>query len=249
MKIHLVKTRLVNSYIVEYPDRLLVIDVAIKCHRYVMGFIDQQLKRPISDVALVVCTHDDPDHIGGVFALASLCSAEVAIPYAAKRNFNKWFNNPYGPFVRMMTSSREMLLPRAWQMYLSPQRNRAAQRQFKLNTEQKFDKSASSIEADYRLKDGETLPGFDEWQVVHTPGHSWDSICFFHVQSASLVTGDTLLGSAQKGLVVPSIYASRSQTLVSLEKLAQLNIHSVYPGHGNIITGDQLIGTHNLLTS
>lgn len=83
--IHLVKTRYVNSYVVEYADRLLVVDVAFKCHAYVLGFIEQKLKRPISDVGLIVCTHDDPDHIGGVAAFAELCAAEVAVPYASFR--------------------------------------------------------------------------------------------------------------------------------------------------------------------
>ncbi len=73
MQIHQVKTRLVNSYVVAYDDHLLVIDVASRCHRQVLGFIESQLQRDISEVALVLSTHDDPDHMGGIAELARIC--------------------------------------------------------------------------------------------------------------------------------------------------------------------------------
>ena len=75
MNIHQLKTRLVNTYVVEYDERLLVMDVAIGCHEYVMGFIAHDLRRDIEQVDLVICSHDDPDHMGGVADLARACRA------------------------------------------------------------------------------------------------------------------------------------------------------------------------------
>lgn len=247
MKVHLVKTRLVNSYVVEYPDRLLVVDVAVKCHRYVLGFIEQELKRPVSDVALVICTHDDMDHMGGVFALAKLCQASVAVPIASGRSSHKWVNNPSGFFTRLLTSVREMFRARAWDMYFNKDRDQAASQQAKHQTIADEDTTISDDSTiNHRLKGGQTLAGFDDWQVVHTPGHSWDSCCYYHPQSASLITGDTLLGSGKENrLVVASIYSSQRQTKRTLDKLSELSVTQVYPGHGSVITGEGLIGQHN----
>ncbi|BFM18078.1 hypothetical protein R50073_42610 [Maricurvus nonylphenolicus] len=247
MKIHQVKTRLVNSYIVEYPDRLLVVDVAIKCHRYVLGFIEQHLNRPISDVDLVICTHDDADHMGGIAALAKLCGADVALPHASGRGHHKLANNPTGFLTRFRTSFRESFRARAWDMYFNKDRSRAAAKQPKLEKTAEDSSANTKLAADYRLIGGQSLPGFDEWQVLHTPGHTWDSCCYFHPHSNSLITGDTLLGSGKiNRLVVPSIYSSRRQTLRTLNKLSKLEINTVYPGHGSIISGSGLIGRHNM---
>ena len=247
MEIHRVKTRLVNSYVIAYPERILVVDVAVKCHRHVLGYIEQDLGRAIDDVALVTCTHDDPDHMGGVLALAQLCAAEVALPLAAGRGHRKLFNNPTGPLNRIRTSARESLRPRAWNMYMNPARDRAAAKAPQLAKDTASGSERIEQSTSHRLKDGHSLPGFDDWQVIHTPGHTWDSCCYYHPQSGSLISGDTLLGSAKiNRLVTPSIYSSRRQTLRSLAKLAQLKINTVYPGHGSVISGNDLIGRHNL---
>jgi len=247
MNIHLVKTRLVNSYIVEYPDRLLVVDVAVKCHRYVLGYIEQELKRPVSDVALVICTHDDADHMGGVFALAKLCQADVAIPFSSGKGSHKLVNNPTGAVRRFVTSVREMFRARAWDMYFNKDRDRAATQQAKHQMPVEESTSTTDLKINNRLQGGQAIPGFDDWKVVHTPGHSWDSCCYYHPHSSSLITGDTLLGSGKENrLVVASIYSSRRQTVRTLNKLSKLSVSSVYPGHGSVITGTDLIGRHNL---
>lgn len=220
-------------------------DVAVRCHRYVLGFIETQLQRNIVDVQLVICSHDDPDHMGGVQALATLSRAEIALPEAAGSWLLKLKNNPTGHINRTRTSIAELFKARAWAMYLNPKRDRLAKAQPKyegIATADVHGKTHNNIAANYRLSDADTLPGFSDWTVLHTPGHSWDSCCFYHAQTGSLLTGDTLLGSGQQGiLVAPSIYAHRKQTQASLDKLRALDIRVVYPGHGGVIEGRDLI--------
>ena len=240
--IHQVRTRLVNSYVIEYTDKLMVMDVAVKCHRYVLGFIEHELRRDIAEVQLVICSHDDPDHIGGVFALAGLSNAMVGIPFASNLTLHKIRNNPYGGLVRLQTSLREAFRPRSWTMYVNPQRDRNARSKPKFTGQPPQDNKLRPQRADYRLRNGDPLPGFADWTVIHTPGHSWDSCCYYHPQSRSLLTGDTLLGSGKHSkLVVPSIYANARQTRETLQKLRNLDIEAVYPGHGSIIEGSDLI--------
>ncbi len=238
MQIHQVKTRLVNSYVVEYDDAILVMDVAAKCHRYVLGFVEQTLQRDIHDIQLVICSHDDPDHIGGVFHLAALCDAKVAIPYAAKKTKTKLFNNPSSLLVRPATMLREAFRPRAWEMYFNPKRNHSARQQPKLCATKRPGQTPMVRAPDFRLKRDCELPLFDDWDVLHTPGHSWDSCCYYHRQSQSLLSGDTLLGSRKKQrLMAPSIYANPLQMRETLQNLQQLDIKTVYPGHGSVLEG------------
>ena len=236
MNIHQIKTRLVNTYVIEYPDRLLVMDVAAGCHRYVLGFIDHELRRDIHDVKLVICSHDDPDHMGGVKSLAAICGADMAIPLSSGELHHKFRHDPVGLLVRFVTTLREGFRGRAWEMYFNPRRNVEARK--KPRYERKDEPALLTPPAirQLRLQGGTTLPGFDDWQVIHTPGHSWDSCCYFHEASGSLLSGDTLLGSAkQEKVVIPSIYANSRQTRQSLAVLRQLNIQAVYPGHGSVI--------------
>ncbi len=242
MKIHRVKTRLVNSYVVEYPQKLLVVDVALKCHRQVLGFIEQALQRPVSDITLAICTHDDPDHIGGLADLALLSGAQQGIPYAAASPLRKWMNDPAGAVVRFGTGMREALRARSWQMYVNKERDRRARELAHYAGDAPASLSDPEISKRLLLKHRHPLPDFPDWEVVHTPGHSWDSCCFYHAETGSLISGDTLLGSAKLGrLVVPSIYSNGRQTRNTLKRLAKYPISAVYPGHGSPQFGDSLL--------
>ncbi len=245
MQIYQVKGRLVNSYVVEDGQHLFVVDVAVEGEKYVLGFIEQVLHRPIKDVTLVLSTHDDPDHIGGVRRLAKQCGAEVGYPLASLDPMTKMAHDPMGMVFRFGSGCMEMMRGRAWDMYVSPKRNALAQQKpmKKLDEDVAVAEDEKYTEPDYRLKDGNTLPGFPDWQVVHTPGHTWDSCCYYHTPSKSLLTGDTLLGSKKKGnVVMPSIYSNPFQLSQTIERLKTLNPCFIYPGHGSHFEGSDLLG-------
>jgi glyoxylase-like metal-dependent hydrolase (beta-lactamase superfamily II) len=93
-----------------------------------------------------------------------------------------------------------------------------------------------------RLAPGSRLPGFEDWRVLHTPGHTPDSYCYFHESTASVVTGDTLLASAkQNRVVLPAVYRDFDQLVESVRGLAAMNPLTVYPGHGSVLSGPDLI--------
>jgi len=240
MKVHLVKTRYSNTYVVEEHEQLLVIDVAMRCDGFVLDFIVNKLQRDISAVAMVVCTHDDPDHIGGIIPLARSCHAISAIPHASQRTRLKLYNNPLGPLVKFATTFGEAFRARSRNMYMNQERNQRYQHIHNHHLEEPA--AQRFVLPRQRLVDGMTLEMFPNWEVIHTPGHSWDSICFFHHPSRSLITGDTLLGSGSTGqLVHPSIYDNPRAMRRSLEKLRQLNPQTVYPGHGSVFSGDDIL--------
>ena len=242
MQIHQVKSRHVNSYIVEDSKGLLVIDVAWRGEKYVLGYIREVLNRQVDDVKLVICTHGDPDHSGGIVRLAKICHAKIGIPYATQSPLLKLINDPAGIFFRLITAFREGLRPRAWTMYANPKRDARA-KTLPIYTPETVDHHESfDGKPNFRLKNQSTLPGFAEWWVLHTPGHSWDSCCYYHQPSHTLVSGDTLLGSNKKGyLVAPSIYSNPLQMKRTIRILKELDPTSVYPGHGGYFEGDGLL--------
>ena len=74
------------------------------------------------------------------------------------------------------------------------------------------------------------------------PGAHWDSCCYFHAETKSLISGDTLLGSAKKNrLVLPSVFSNRSQIRSSVRRLEALMPEHVYPGHGSEFHGENLL--------
>ena len=240
MKINLVKTRYVNTYVIEETAGMFIVDVASRCDGFVLRHIQKEMNRSLHDVILATCTHDDPDHIGGVVRLAKACHATAAIPHASKRGSLKLYRNPLGPFVRTATTVREAFRERSKDMYLNSQRN--ARYGHVPNHHLKDPVTQRFVMPRQRLRDGARLESFPDWEVIHTPGHSWDSICFFHHPTGSLISGDTLLGSGSQGqLVHPAISDNAADMRRTLRKLRKLSPASVYPGHGSIFSGDRLL--------
>lgn len=251
--VHQVKGRHVNSYVIEDGPGLLVVDVAWRGEKYVLGYIHKVLKRDIKDVRLVVCTHGDPDHSGGIGKLAKACDAQLAVPYATPSILLKFANDPTGAIFKLTTALCEGMRPRAWAMYASPKKSAHAKTlpAYMLDESEVIKGSVidesrpvdqDSDDSPLRLKHNTLLPGFEDWQVVHSPGHSWDSVCYFHRPSRSLLSGDTLLGSTQKGCPVkPSVYANPLQLARTVKQLKLLEPQAVYPGHGAYFHGPDLL--------
>jgi glyoxylase-like metal-dependent hydrolase (beta-lactamase superfamily II) len=82
------------------------------------------------------------------------------------------------------------------------------------------------------VKDGDVmeLDGGVRLQVMATPGHSVDSLCYYLEEEGVLFTGDTLLGSSTT--TVGDLASYRR----SLKRLLELpNLKVICPGHGKIV--------------
>ncbi len=67
-------------------------------------------------------------------------------------------------------------------------------------------------------------------QVLRTPGHSVDSLCYYIEEEGVLFTGDTLLGSSTTTVWDLRLYRESLQRLLSLP-----NLKVICPGHGKIV--------------
>jgi glyoxylase-like metal-dependent hydrolase (beta-lactamase superfamily II) len=68
--------------------------------------------------------------------------------------------------------------------------------------------------------------------AIATPGHSPDSVCLLYERL--LFTGDTVLGEGSV-FIAPG-EGSLSAYLASLEKLLELDLEAICPGHGPVVT-------------
>jgi glyoxylase-like metal-dependent hydrolase (beta-lactamase superfamily II) len=67
--------------------------------------------------------------------------------------------------------------------------------------------------------------GDDFAEVLHTPGHSSDSICLFIPKEGVLFSGDTQVRIVNPG----GVYTA--EALVSMEQLADRQVNEIYGGH------------------
>jgi ribonuclease/clavin/mitogillin len=81
------------------------------------------------------------------------------------------------------------------------------------------------------VEEGGTLDaGSVKLQILHTPGHSPESFCFYLEDEGVLFTGDTILGGTTTAVQDLGAY------LRSLERLKALpNLKVICPGHGHLL--------------
>ena len=86
---------------------------------------------------------------------------------------------------------------------------------------------------DRELADGDELKaGNRKFEVLHTPGHSSDSICLYCPEEGVLFAGDTALvnhssgGTHEKGFVA------------ALERICSRDVRAIYFGHGAPLLND-----------
>ncbi|MBN1280838.1 MAG: MBL fold metallo-hydrolase [Candidatus Thermoplasmatota archaeon] len=91
------------------------------------------------------------------------------------------------------------------------------------------------VTVDVPLSEATQLTIGDEVFVpLLTPGHSIGSLCFYNTEHGVLFSGDTLFAQGGFGRYdFPG--GDLSSLVLSIERLAALDITSVYPGHGPIV--------------
>jgi len=95
--------------------------------------------------------------------------------------------------------------------------------------------AAQDAEVLEAVRDGMPLTvGDQEARLIHTPGHSEDSICVFLPETGTLFSGDTLYRISDHLGAYPKAY------LRSLERLAGLEVRTIFPGHGGPVREDAM---------
>jgi glyoxylase-like metal-dependent hydrolase (beta-lactamase superfamily II) len=101
-----------------------------------------------------------------------------------------------------------------------------------------LDQQADYFPCSRSLKDGDEIEiGPHRFEVMHTPGHSADGTVYYNRREKLLISSDTLW---EHDLAVHIVRVEGSAAVIhslkSLDRLSQLDVHTVCPGHGKIFT-------------
>lgn len=83
--------------------------------------------------------------------------------------------------------------------------------------------------------DNEQLDEIGEFaiEVIHTPGHASNHVCFWHRQSNWLFTGDHVIDGST--VVIDPPDGNMKQYIESLQRVRRLGCDAIAPGHGEVI--------------
>jgi len=215
--IHEVKGFIASVFLAEYKDKILILDGgsrvdAVRIKRYV----ETVLKRPFSDVKLIVPTHPHPDHAGG----ASLLRKWFGTAIATHKDFDKWYRG-VGGFIQHKFDT--------FLAHYSAKKNKG-----------KFERMwyPRKLKADYKLQDRQKLPFFEDWEVFFIPGHTNCDIALYNKDKEILAIGDIVILLKNKfHLPIPVSFKEKmKKSLITLDKL---KVKKILMAHGGIIDNPQ----------
>lgn len=92
------------------------------------------------------------------------------------------------------------------------------------------------FKVDRKLNDGDILEaGGMSWEIIHIPGHSSGSIALYNKELKALIPGDVVYADYAIGRF--DLYgADPVQHMESLNRLAELEVDILLPGHNRIMT-------------
>ena len=95
------------------------------------------------------------------------------------------------------------------------------------------------FEPDILLQERDMKIGDLTFQVIHTPGHTPGSVCLYWPEKKVLFTGDVVF---HQGVGRTDLPGGKGEDLkASIRKLSQLQVDHLLPGHGDVISGRDLV--------
>jgi len=210
MKLHQLEGHIQSILLVEYPDKLLLLDGCCRSDIPVLkNFITQTLQRPFHDLALVVVTHMHPDHAGAANKLRKVTGCKIAVSNVS----GQWYSGIDGRLMHLT----DILLAK-W----------VAKRMKKTRNKMWY---SSQLIADYKLDDGEKLPGFPQWVALSTQGHTDRDLSLHHLPSNKIYVADLMVKVKNKYIPpFPIFYPNRYRA--SLQKIMALKPDTLILAHG-----------------
>ena len=89
------------------------------------------------------------------------------------------------------------------------------------------------------LDDDKLDTGEMEFELIYSPGHSLDSICFYCKNEKILICGDVIFNQNTGRVDLPG--GNANELRQSIDKLSQLEIEYLLPGHMDIVTGQERV--------
>ncbi|NMH59844.1 MBL fold metallo-hydrolase [Alteromonas ponticola] len=209
MKLHTLSGYIQFIYLIEDEHGLLLLDGCSRADvKKVCRFILQELKRPLSDLKLIMVTHMHPDHAGGAHKLRALTGAKIA----AHPNTRNWYAGLAG------RTAHAIDVALTW--WVAGRLGKPKRKVW----------YPPLLQPDILLTDGDRLPEFSDFQIFYTPGHTNHDISVLHVPTKQLYVAD-LVVKVKGELVPPYPLCHPNQYKQSLTKVAAMQVNTLYCAH------------------
>ena len=218
--IHVIEGYISNVTLAVYPHGILCIDSGSRPDvKLIYNYVTETLSRPASDIKLCFVSHMHPDHSGGAMIMKRL----YGIPVAAHPLVNRWYSGPTGWFQHRLDCTMQQHMRKLKSKPVEPVL------------------FSRTMELDHILEDGDVLPFFPDWKALHVPGHTTHDIAIYNEKAEMAYTADCIVNVKGK-LFLPMPVLFRGRMINSLNRLAALDLKTIIPAHGPIITGAELDG-------
>jgi len=95
------------------------------------------------------------------------------------------------------------------------------------------------------LLDGQRINmGDDVLQIIHTPGHTSGSVCYYLENARLLFTGDTLYPGPEYLHTDEADLDSYLNSLLKLFSITNGNLERIHPGHNSVASNPELLANH-----
>jgi len=228
-----------RTYLIGGASGFVAVDVgsrgsALDVEEYLAGVLNRSLK----DLLFIAATHFHIDHIGGIGFLLERCppATKVLMPRQVRG---------------YLDGTARLPVMRNWFVGLAPATllsARSVRRAAHLRVMtpagiplpgfRKWCRLPFEDRILFPRNSGRRYPlGFDEWEIVETPGHSEDSVSFYNGPTGELICGDLILNMLMKtGAALNRFYWDRRRMTDSFQYLlGNTRPLKIYPGHGAVI--------------
>lgn len=189
-----------NNYIVEYKDRILLIDGASRPDTGpIAEFIVNKLHRDLRELKLVAVTHCHPDHAGAAGYFRKNFGTAIAAPF----DIDDWYSGICGSMQHISDMLQSRFMAR------------------KLQADHRMLYYNKKVAPEYKLHNMSPLPMFDDWQAIHAPGHTSHNIYLYNEKHGLLYISDTIIDSRGKFLPpVPVLFPEQmKQSLLKIKSI------------------------------
>jgi len=202
----------------------VLVDTGLEGSEHLENIIEQFTDNGViySDLDTIILTHQDFDHIGGLHGILESVDKSVEV----------YFHEAEKGYItgdRELIKSSGKTMPSLVKLLMN-----------KLHKDKSHAKEDNSDIKIIRLLHHDDLLDFAGGvRVIHTPGHTPGNICLYHLESKTLIAGDTL--NISNGVLTganPLFTPDMEQAAKSLELLTSYDIERVICYHGGLYEGD-----------
>lgn len=208
--IHAIDGYIQTLYLIVYPTKILLLDGGCRCDADVVVKYLDTLGRSITDLKLIVITHHHPDHSGA----APVIQRRYGVPIAALPVINSWYAGLNG----WITQKTDIFLT----YYVA----RKKKKRFK---HLRFPRR---LHIDFPIKTQTSLPYFEDWQLIFTPGHTTVDCSVYNAAESVAYVADLLIGFSTR-YACPYPISDPMLYRQSLQLMKELNPqHTLLAHHG-----------------